>query len=382
MYTTNTTPLKKTEHTQMTSVENPTDATYNQSSSAAPIMLGASSTNTPENYNESESAINIVLQNTLAPRMRGVSHAYRKEVDGSTYRLAQDHNNDRNLYFLLMNPTKLLEILQKETDPNATLKDLIGIDILDLNSRVLQAVDTKNLFRLAKQMYPMGGGDDDNKINDIVHALLLTICDAKRSNRRFMTTDEVNFQINHSLEPRRRLNTSSHRDFWKAVIASPTEYGYISSTRPEIPAELKENTTTALALIARNPTFLKELSGDLKSDRDFVAAAIEQNYSCFSYASNELRSDKAFVLEQMQHCGKLYTQLPTELQEDREIIIAAVKADPSVLHSRCIPRSTYADKEIMMTAVKKDIRFYDQIVSPTLKEDPEIMEIIASRRQS
>ena len=381
MYTTNTTSPRKTEYnTQMPSVEDSTGATYQQSSSAAPIILGGSS------QNDMMRAIDIIPNHTLAPEIRSVSREGKQAVDNSIYEPTQNYNNVRHLYYLLNNPNKLLEALQNNTDPSATLKDLVHTDILDIDPHISQIVDTKPLFTLAIKygMKHIGEGrKDDSKTYDMMLALLLMISDAKYSvhkNKQELSSLEKSLLLDEANTFSGPLKPSRHPDFWKAVIASPTKYKISSPKNNQIPAELKEDKTTALALIARNQHFLKHLSSDLKGDKNFVTAAIRQNTYCFMYASNELRNNKAFVLEQIHYGGMLYASIPNQLKQDREIIIAAITEDPKVLIYTTLPEGVCADKEIMMIALKKDPSFFNMIKSGALKTDPDIRAIMDAHR--
>lgn len=130
-------------------------------------------------------------------------------------------------------------------------------------------------------------------------------------------------------------------------------------------------------LVSRIPFILGEASLELRNDKEIVLAAVKADGSVLRYASENLRSDREVVLVAAQTAGleALRDTSNLEFRSDREIVLTAARNYPDAL--RLASSELQSDKELVLSVLKSgkwpnEGYSFEKSVPEDLRNDKEV----------
>jgi len=155
----------------------------------------------------------------------------------------------------------------------------------------------------------------------------------------------------------------SHRDDFDVALRA-------MNSRPDVfyylPEALRARREVALAVCARDGTFLEEVPQSFRDDKDVVLAAVASYGLALWDASRRLRDDKEVVLAACRSCGQALEAASDSLKRDRDVAREAVANDgSSIVHAHM---TLQLDRELALEAVAQNGKAWSLLI-PLLKLD-------------
>ncbi|MBA3722029.1 MAG: DUF4116 domain-containing protein, partial [Parachlamydiaceae bacterium] len=154
-----------------------------------------------------------------------------------------------------------------------------------------------------------------------------------------------------------------------------------------ISEELKHDRDVIKTALFNEPSIFSELPSVFRDDEEIVLMALEQERVLkkiidserqFNYASIYLKNNKEFIKMSMERGLDVFAFRSEALTHDRDLVLLALNNKIEVRFDDSYG-DLLKDKEIALLALKQDINFY-AFISDSLKKDPEIAQIVFSKK--
>jgi hypothetical protein len=133
----------------------------------------------------------------------------------------------------------------------------------------------------------------------------------------------------------------------------------------------KGDYNTVKMAVNRNGNALQFASADLRNEPDIVAVAVKNDGNALQYATHYLRNDFDLVSEAVENNGNALRYASYHLRNDRDIVVKAVKNQPESFEYAGDNFDDCDDREIMLFAVKGNPSLLCYL-APELQDDPDI----------